>query len=185
MHPSDHPTDAPRDLHREPITDEPGAHPIGTAIGASGGAITGASFGIVGGPVGVAVGAVVGAVIGGLAGKGAAEAVNPTAEENHWREVHDRQDYAETGRTFDDYGPAYRHGVLARQRYEIGTSFDAVDAELAAEWEAARGPSGLPWTAARPATRAAWERIDRVYLDGDTHDATRNSDRGGAREIAG
>ncbi len=35
-----------------------------------------------GGPVGAVVGGAVGAVVGGLAGKGAAEAVNPTEEEN-------------------------------------------------------------------------------------------------------
>src|SRR4030095_16116550 len=75
-----------KDLNRDPITDEPGAHPVGTGVGTAGGAVAGAAAGSLGGPIGAAIGGVVGAVVGGLAGKAAAEAVNPTAEEAHWRE---------------------------------------------------------------------------------------------------
>ena len=100
-----------KDLNRDPITDEPGAHPVGTGVGAAGGAVAGAAAGSVGGPVGAAVGGVVGAVVGGLAGKAAAEAVNPTAEEAHWRENYNREPYYEQGRSFDDYAPAYRLGL--------------------------------------------------------------------------
>ncbi|MDO4591780.1 MAG: glycine zipper domain-containing protein, partial [Comamonadaceae bacterium] len=69
-----------------PPTDTPmGDHPIGTSVGAAGGAVTGAAVGTIGGPVGSVVGAVVGAVVGGLAGKGAAEFINPAAEDEYWR----------------------------------------------------------------------------------------------------
>ena len=107
-----------KDLNRDPISDEPGAHPVGTGVGAAGGAVAGAAAGSVGGPVGAVVGGVVGAVVGGLAGKAAAEAVNPTAEEAHWRENYTREPYYEQGRSFDDYGPAYRLGLTGRTRYE-------------------------------------------------------------------
>ena len=86
-----------KDLNRDPITDEPGAHPVGTGVGAAGGAMAGAAAGTVGGPVGTLVGGVIGAVVGGLAGKAAAEAVNPTAEEAHWRENYNRESYYEPG----------------------------------------------------------------------------------------
>ena len=42
----------------------------------------------------------------GAAGKAAAEAVNPTAEEAHWRDNYTREPYYEQGRSYDDYGPA-------------------------------------------------------------------------------
>jgi hypothetical protein len=73
-----------RDANRDPITGAPGAHPVGTGVGATGGGAAGAAIGAaVGGPVGAAVGLAAGAIAGGLAGKGAAEAVNPTAEDGY------------------------------------------------------------------------------------------------------
>jgi uncharacterized protein (TIGR02284 family) len=155
-----------RDLNRDPITDDPGAPPVGTGIGAAGGAVAGAAAGAIGGPIGVAVGGVVGAVVGGLAGKAAAEAVNPTAEEEHWRENYTREPYFEQGRSFDDYGPAYRLGVSGRTKYE--GDWDSAESRLASDWDSNRGTSGLDWERARPASRAAWERVDsRMSGTGD------------------
>ena len=146
------------DLNRDPITDEPGAHPVGTGVGAAGGAVAGAAAGTVGGPIGTLVGGVIGAVVGGLAGKAAAEAVNPTAEEAHWRENYTREPYYEQGRDFDDYGPAYMHGVRGRMNYE--NDWDTAEPRLGAEWANVRSGSGLTWEQARPASRAAWDRVD-------------------------
>lgn len=147
-----------RDLNRDPITDEPGAHPVGTGVGAAGGAVAGAVAGTAVGPVGSMVGGVIGAVVGGLAGKAAAEAINPTAEEAHWRDQYTREPYYEQGRDFDDYGPAYMHGVRGRMSYE--NDWDTAEPRLAAEWANARAGSGLTWAQARPASRAAWDRVD-------------------------
>jgi uncharacterized protein (TIGR02284 family) len=147
-----------RDLNRDPITDEPGAHPVGTGVGATGGAMAGAAAGTIGGPVGTVVGGVIGAVVGGLAGKAAAEAINPTAEEAHWRENYTREPYYEQGRSFDDYGPAYMHGVRGRMEHE--SDWDTAEPRLASDWSTARASSGLNWEQARPASRAAWDRVD-------------------------
>ncbi|WBY03550.1 PA2169 family four-helix-bundle protein [Ramlibacter tataouinensis] len=147
-----------KDLNRDPITDEPGSHPVGTGVGATGGAVAGAAAGAIGGPVGSMVGGVIGAVVGGLAGKAAAEAINPTAEEAHWRDNYTREPYYEQGRSFDDYGPAYMHGVHGRMRHE--TDWDAAEPRLASEWDNARAGSGLSWEQARPASRAAWDRAE-------------------------
>ena len=160
-----------KDLNRDPITDEPGAHPIGTGIGASGGAVTGAALGIAGGPIGIAVGTVIGAVVGGLAGKGAAEAVNPTAEDAYWRDAYTREPYYAEDRSFDDYSPAYRAGYEERSTRQ--GSFDDYDAELASTWDSRRGGSRLTWDEARPATRAAWERAERVYPSEGYYDGKR------------
>lgn len=147
-----------RDLNRDPITDEPGAHPIGTAVGGTGGAVAGAVAGSIAGPVGAAVGGVVGAVVGGLAGKAAGEAVNPTAEEAFWRDNYQKEPYYESGRSFDDYGPAYRLGLTGRQRYE--DPWTSVEPRLASEWESTRGNSSLNWDRASHASQAAWRRVD-------------------------
>jgi uncharacterized protein (TIGR02284 family) len=147
-----------RDLNRDPITDEPGAHPISTGLGATGGALAGAAAGAIAGAAGAAVGGVVGAVVGGLAGKAAGEAVNPTAEEAFWRENYDKQPYYEQGRSYDDYGPAYRLGLSGRTRYP--DPWTSVEPRLASEWESTRGNSTLNWERARPASEAAWSRAD-------------------------
>lgn len=175
-----------RDMNRDPITDAPGAHPVGTGIGATGGAMAGAAAGAIGGPIGLAIGGIVGAVVGGLAGKAAAEAVNPTAEEEHWRENYSREPYYEQGRSFDDYGPAYRLGVTGRTKYQ--SDWDQAEPQLRSEWDSTRGSSSLDWEKARPASRAAWERVDsnlagsddRVRLSGSgmsTDEGSMNMDR--------
>jgi len=113
--------------------------------------------------LGALAGGVVGAVIGGLTGKAAAEAVNPTAEETHWRENYNREPYYEHGRSFDDYGPAYRLGLTGRTRYE---DWESAEPLLESEWESARSGSSLSWPQARPASRAAWDRIESIRTGG-------------------
>jgi len=157
--------DAKRDMNRDPITGAPGAHPVGTGLGAAGGAAAGAAAGAIGGPIGAAVGGVVGALVGGLAGKAAAEAVNPTAEEEHWRRHYTGESYYEAGRSFDDYGPAYRLGASGRARYE--GDWAQTEPRLRAEWDEIRGSSALDWERASPASRAAWERVDRNLTGAD------------------
>ncbi|MGC3987281.1 MAG: PA2169 family four-helix-bundle protein [Pseudorhodoferax sp.] len=145
----------PRNL--DPITEAPGAHPVGTGVGAAGGGVAGAAIGAVGGPVGAAVGLVAGALVGGLAGKATAERINPTAEEAYWRESYTREPYYEAGRSYDDYGPAYAYGWGATATYP--GAFEEVEPALARDWESRRGGSSLDWQQARPATRAAWDRV--------------------------
>jgi hypothetical protein len=73
----------PEDTNPDPITGQPGAHPLGTGVGAAGvGSVATVVGAAVGGPVGAVVGAVVGSVAGGLVGKGTAESLNPSSEDN-------------------------------------------------------------------------------------------------------
>ena len=150
------------DLNLDPISKEPGAHPVGTGLGAiAGGAATGAAVGTVAGPVGTLVGVVAGAVAGGLGGKAVAEGVNPTAEDAYWRDNYNRESYYESGRTYDDYAPAYRLALHGRTAY--GGSFDQTENRLAADWDAQKERSTLSWDQARHASRAAWDRLDTQY----------------------
>jgi phage tail tape-measure protein len=154
-----------RDMNRDPLSGAPGAHPIGTGVGATGGAIAGAAIGAVGGPVGSLVGGAIGAVVGGLGGKAAGEAVNPTAEDAHWRSTYENEPYRNQAYGYDDYAPAYKLGYSARDKYQ-GQTFDSAENSLAGEWEQTKGQSRMAWQDAKPAVRAAWHRVERK-LPGD------------------
>lgn len=159
-------TDDPK-RNPDPITKAPGSHPVGTGIGAAaggaagiGGAIAaGAAMGTVAGPVGTAVGAAVGAVAGGLIGKGVAEGVNPTLEDEYWRDNYVTRPYVKRGAGYEEYAPAYRLGWESRSRMS-GKHFDEVEDDLARDWDRAKGKSQLKWDQAKQATRDAWERVD-------------------------
>jgi hypothetical protein len=152
--------DARVDVTREKGEGLLGEHPVGTGIGGvAGAAAGGAMAGSIAGPVGAAVGGTIGAIAGGLAGKGIADIVDPTMEDEYWRENWSSRSYIDGGFTYDqDYGPAYRYGVDAYGRY-AGRDFDALDADLRGGWDTARAGSRLDWERARPATRDAWQRV--------------------------
>jgi phage tail tape-measure protein len=140
-----------------------GSHPVGTGVGAATGGIAGgigagALAGSMGGPVGTAIGAVVGAVAGGLAGKGIAKAIDPTAEEGYWRSNYASRTYVKSGSSFDDYGPAYRHGINSYGQSN-GRTFDQAEPDLKRGWEKAKGKSNLSWDDARDASRDSWQRL--------------------------
>ena len=147
------------DANRDPISGTPGAHPVGTGLGAAaGGMAAGAAAGSVAGPAGTVIGAAVGAVAGGLAGKAIAEKIDPTVEEAYWRENFRGRPYVKEGSTYDDYGPAYRYGVDAYPKY-YGKKFDDVEADLARDWQRAKGKSNLTWENAKYATKDSFQRL--------------------------
>jgi type IV secretory pathway TrbL component len=133
-----------KDTNPDPITGQPGAHPVGVA---GGGAI--------------------GAVAGGAAGKGAAEMVNPTAEEAHWRQ--------QSGKEYDQYAPAYRYGweSAARNEYQ-GRRFDDIEKDLEKNWSKARGTMKTEWKDARQRTRDAFERVQNNMSPGVTRASETN-----------
>jgi hypothetical protein len=148
-----------KDENRDPITGTPGAHPVGTGVGAAGGAAAGAAIGtVVGGPIGAGVGIVAGAVIGGLAGKGAAEAIDPTAEDAYWRENYRTRSYVSRDASYETYRPAYRVGYEGYGRLR-GRRYEDVEPELQRDYEQNVGQNGLAWDKARHATRDAWHKL--------------------------
>ena len=157
--------------NNDPISGAPGAHPVGTGLGAAGGAAAGAAVGSMAGPVGTLVGGAVGAIAGGLAGKGAAEGVNPTAEDSYWRENYSKRPEYKQGYSYDDYAPAYRAGYTGWERARAsGESFEAHEAKLQNDWERAKGASRLKWEEAKGAARAGWDRVERAIPGDSDHD---------------
>ncbi len=155
-------TNSSADANPDPITGQPGAHPVGTGIGAAGAGAVGAALGgLAGGPIGAAVGTVIGAVAGGLAGKSAAERVNPTVEDEYWRNNYTARPYVEKDRSYQDYQPAYRMGYEGYRQYgDLGKTYAEVEPDLRSEYEKQQGGARLPWDTAKHATKDAWERLD-------------------------
>jgi len=170
-----------RDANPDPITGAPGSHPVGTGVGAAAGGAAGVGAGIAAGaaagtagagPIGGAIGAAVGAVAGGLAGKGVAEHVNPTAEDEYWREHYSNEPYHDRTYSYDDYRAAYRTGYQGYSRLGKGQKrYEDVEPELRRDYERNYGTSRLSWDKAQPAVRAAWHRVF----------GSRGSDRGTER----
>jgi hypothetical protein len=154
-----------RDTNEDPITGEPGAHPVGAGLGAAaGGAAAGAAAGTVAGPVGTVAGAVIGGVAGGLAGKAIAERIDPTTEEQYWRDEYPQREYYDESVDYDDVAPAYRYGWESRAEHH-DRDWNEVEPELERRWPSRRGQSSLEWNRARRATRDAWERISGSLLE--------------------
>ncbi|MDQ6622645.1 MAG: hypothetical protein M3Y86_04065, partial [Verrucomicrobiota bacterium] len=146
----------------DPITGEHGSHPIGTGVGTAGGGIAGAAIGAaVGGPVGAAIGAVVGGVAGAYSGRGVAEAVNHTEEEAYWREAHGKQEWADEKSSYEHYAPAYRTGYEGVTKY-AGKDYHQIEVDLARDYEKNDANPAIPWDRARPAVKAAWDRLSGV-----------------------
>ena len=146
------------DLHRDPLTGTPGAHPLGTGAGAASGGVAGAAVGMaVGGPVGSVIGAAIGAVAGGLSGKTAAEAVNPTAEENYWRTTYLEEPYYVPGKPYEYFAPGFRAGWEGRVRFD-GRSFADAEGDLAATYILSKTELDPSWLDVRSAAEAACNR---------------------------
>jgi hypothetical protein len=141
-----------------------GTHPTATAVGAAGGAAVGAKIGSAAGPVGTAAGLAAGAVAGGAAGKVAAEAVNPTAEDEYWRTNYATRPYVKEGVRYETYQPAYQYGWESYARYR-GRRFEEVEPTLRENWEG-RTDGRTGWDKVRDAVRDAWHRVERA-IPGD------------------
>lgn len=147
------------DANLDPITGTPGAHPVGTGVGAAGAAAAGAAIGAVAGPIGAAAGLVVGAVVGGLAGKGVAEKIDPTVEDNYWRKNYAKRPYAQKNVAYDVYQPAYRTGYEGFSHHPSDT-YEDVETDLQRDYEKSKAHSTLSWDNAKHAVRDAWNRAE-------------------------
>ncbi|QEH36627.1 hypothetical protein OJF2_52120 [Aquisphaera giovannonii] len=146
----------------DPITNAPGSHPVETGIGAAvGGAASGAAIGSVAGPVGTAVGAAIGAVAGGYAGKGIGELIDPTTEDNWLRDNFSSRSYGKSGRSFDDYRPAYHYGAEAESKYP-DRPYHELERDLESGWASTKAHTSMAWHDAKDAVRDAYDRARHV-----------------------
>lgn len=158
------------DANRDPLSGEAGAHPVGTGVGAAGAGAVGAAIGgVLGGPIGAVIGSAIGAVAGGLAGKSAAEAINPTEEDDYWSKNYNSRPYVEPSKTYEDYKPAYQTGYEGYSRYaDTEKTYEEVEPELQRDYQTnVAAASKLPWEAAKPAARDAYLKLYEERLVAD------------------
>ena len=98
----------------------------------------------------------------GLSPGGSPAVIYPGSEVEYWRETYSREPYYESGRTFEDYGPACELGWVSYSMYR--GEFEAADRVMANDWEVRKGVSTLSWDQARPAARAGWQRAENVQV---------------------
>jgi hypothetical protein len=82
------------------------------------------------------------------------------SEDAFWAEHYRTRFYYDESVPYDQYRPAYRYGWEARARHPR-CAFEAIEAELKANWQASRAPSKLEWEKAREAIRDAWDLMNR------------------------
>ena len=138
-----------------------GTHPLGVFGGAISGALIGLVGGLAAGPIGSLLGAVGGAVAGAVVGVSIAVGpqVDVSEQDRFWRQEYGVRPYVPDDASYDEYGPAYRHGSRAALRSTKPRDWPAAQVRLARSWEAAREDSRLVWDEAEPAVRDAWERV--------------------------
>lgn len=85
--------------------------------------------------------------------------LDAVAHEAYWREHFYTCPYVSPGDRWTQFGPAFRHGWRARERYP-NSAWEEIEAILEREWSATTTRT-LPWQTARLAARDAWDRATR------------------------
>ncbi len=80
-----------------------------------------------------------------------------TAETAYWRDNYKTRPYAQAGRNFDYYEPAYRYGFESADKYH-GRSWDDVQDDLQRGWENYKLRGLLAWNEIKDAVRDSWDR---------------------------
>ena len=80
-------------------------------------------------------------------------------EDIWWRDNFSSRPYA-TGRTYEDFRPAYQYGFESGQHH-LGRKWDEVESDLKTGWERFEGRSGAgsTWDNIKHAVRDAWHRV--------------------------
>jgi hypothetical protein len=96
-------------------------------------------------------------------GKEGAERVE---HEKYWREHH-QESGAHKEAPFEHFEPAYRTGYEGGKKY-VGKHFNQIELDLARDYEKNDANPAIPWDRARPAVKAAWDRLGGVMGPRDT-----------------
>ena len=97
--------------------------------------------------------------------------LDPVEEDRYWSDNFRNEPYYDSSFSYDDYGPAYRHGLKSRRESESRT-WDEAESEVGSTWENVKAKSRLSWDKAKHAARAAWNRVEDFIpgdSDGDGH----------------
>lgn len=81
-------------------------------------------------------------------------------EDAYWKTNFSKQKYVDADVPYSNYQAAYRTGYEGWSKYP-GKKYEEVEADLRRNYEQGKGNGGLAWDKARPATRDAWNRVNR------------------------
>jgi hypothetical protein len=85
-------------------------------------------------------------------------------QEKYWREHHE-QEHKDV--PFEHLEPAYRTGYEGVKKY-AGKHYHEIEGDLARDYEKNDANPAIPWDRARPAVKAAWDRLGGVMGPRDT-----------------
>jgi hypothetical protein len=85
---------------------------------------------------------------------------DPEKEAVYWREQHSKQPYAKDY-SYEQFEHAYRTGYSSFLKYP-GKKFDEVEESVAADYDAEKPGSALPYDTVRPAISSVWDRMAGV-----------------------
>jgi len=79
-------------------------------------------------------------------------------EDAYWRENYKGRPYYQSGYDYEDYGPAYRFGYDASDRYS-GKQWNDVERDLERDWGSYEQRGQSTWEQIKAAVRDAWDRM--------------------------
>jgi hypothetical protein len=87
-------------------------------------------------------------------------------EDSWWRENYGGRPYA-TGRSYEEFRPAYRYGYESG-RHHMGRTWNEVEADLRTGWDKYENRGTSTWDNVKNAVRDAWHRVTgQKDLDAD------------------
>jgi uncharacterized protein (TIGR02271 family) len=79
-------------------------------------------------------------------------------DDSYYRQ-HYQSNYASSGRSYDDYAPAYAYGSQMRGQH-AGRQWDEVEGDMRTDWESRNsGNEGSTWDKMKSAVRHGWDRM--------------------------
>ena len=81
-----------------------------------------------------------------------------TKEEKYWRDNYRQRPYVSPEQSYDSWGPAYRFGYDATDRYE-GKSWNDVESDLRRDWDRYEHRGQSTWEQIKNGVRDAWDRV--------------------------
>jgi hypothetical protein len=79
-------------------------------------------------------------------------------EELYWRDNYKRRPYVGSGQDYASYGPAYRFGYDATERYP-SKSWNDVESDLRRDWARYEHRGQSTWEQMKSAVKDAWDRM--------------------------
>ena len=79
------------------------------------------------------------------------------AETDYWRDNYKTRSYAQSGRQYDYYEPAFRYGFESAEHHR-GRTWNDIEADLERGWENYKLRGKLAWHEIKDAVRDSWDR---------------------------